>query len=441
MNRLFNRIKTFFARHAGYAIFFIVGLAVLVGAETGVLVYLNNVYLHESDHYKVTRLTSSASAVQKRHALTLDVGAQNVSVSHDGNYLAYLENGSIHVVDMNTGQSTAVPAVPNRSVAYFEWVYDRDRLTIVEKNTTLRDDGTDTSSAKKSGGTSRSDSSDKSSDYFAELYSFDMSDKTITLVRDYMNNHDVLISLNSAGDTISDMDMSTETVVTYLKITSASGRDRLWEANITVKNAAISNLPTHDIGRIQSLKSSDDLLYEDKDTGHVYLYDAKKDNSTVFSINNEKNLRLLGFDQNDNQYFGITQNNLITSVVYGNPISQTWQTIALPAPVDPSLISVAYSGAVYVNNKDALTVKELVSGKSAAYTGNVLCIYDSGFYSMDNNSVEDHPIGTTARTSTSSGTASGTSSSQSSSSSASLSLSIASNTSAQYKKPASGSSK
>lgn len=435
MNRFWNRIKTMLTRYTGYLLFFVVGLAVLIGAEAGVLYYLDHVYLHESDHYQVTRLASSSSAAQKHHSLTLSGSAQNVVVSHDGGYLAYLENGTIQIVNMTTGETSTVPAVANRTVAYFEWVYDRNRLTIVEKSTGANDSSTSSSSSRKSSSSSRSSSS---GDSFAELYSYDLSDKTIQLVRDYMNDKDVKISLNSANDVITDMDMSTETVVTYLKITSTTGRSRLWEANITVKNAALSDLPTHNIGKIQSLKSSDDLLYEDQDTGHVYLYNAKTQNSTLYSINDQNNLKLLGFDQNDNQYVGIVQNNLVTSIAYGNPISKTWQALSLPSPVDPTAISVAYSGSVFVNDKNTTTVKELVSGKSETYTGSLLGIYGSGFYSLSNGTVEDHPMAATS--SKTSSTSSGSSSTSSSSGSSTLTASAAPNTSARYKSSASGSS-
>lgn len=417
-----------------YGALFLAGLAVLVGAEAGVLYYLNNVYLHENDHYQVTRLSSSSSQSQKHHALTLSSAAQDISVSHDGNYLAYLENGTIQIADMTSGQLTTVPAQKNRVVSYFKWVYDHDRLIIVEKNTPgsgSADDSVSSSSGTKS---SRSSSSD---DYFAEFYSFDMSDKSIQLVRDYMNDNDVRISLNSASDSITDMDMSTETVVTYLKITSSAGRSRLWEANITVRNAALSDLPTHNIGKIQSLKSSDGLLYEDSDTGHVYLYSAKKETSTIFSVNGQKDLRLLGFDQSDNQYFGIVQNNLVTSIAYGNPLTQTWQTISLPVPTDPAAILVAYNGTVYVNDPSAYTMKELADGKATAYTGSVAGIYDSGFYTLDSGVVTDHPVSTAASSGVSSAasgsTASGTPSAAASSSKGSISLSVASATSERYK--------
>lgn len=428
MNRIWNRVKTMLTQHTGYVIFFVVGLAVLIGAETGILYYLNAVYLRESNHYTVTRLTSSASTAQKHHKLTLDSNVQNTVVSRNGDYLAYLENGTIQVVNMNTGEATAVPAVANRTVAYFEWVYDRDRLTIVEKNTGT-DDNSTSSTRKKSSGASSS-----SSDYFAELYSFDLSDKSIQLVRDYMNNQDVKISLNSANDVISDMDMSTETVVTYLKITSSTGRSRLWEANITVKNAAISNLPTHNIGKIQSLKSSDDLLFEDNDSGHVDLYSAKTDSFSLFSVNGETNLKLLGFDQNDDQYFGIVQNNMVTSIVYGDPTAKTWKTLSLATPVDPSAISVAYSGAVYLNDKTTSTVRELASGKSATYTGSFLCAYSSGFYALSNGVVEDHPMITnTSNTTSAVSSNSSISSAASSSSSSKITASAAPSTSARYK--------
>ncbi len=421
-----------FKKHAWLRtlLIFFIGTAVLAGAETGGLFYLNNVYLHENDHYTVTRLTSSSLSSTAHHAAELDSSAQDISVSHDGDYLAYLENGQINIIDMTSGKTSSVPSVSGRSVLYFKWVYDRDRLSIVETNASSSSSSSESGSSSVSlsetalaSRPSRSYRSLSESDsVYAELYSYSLSDNSIQLVRDYMDDTDIKISLGSSTDTISAMDMSTETVVTYLKITSSSGYSRLWEVNVTVRNAAVSDLATHDIGNIQVLRSSDGAFYEDKTSGYVYLYKASKETSTLYSINGQKNLCLLGTDSSDDQYFGTVTNGKVTAILYGDPSGSSWKTLSLASPVDASAISVAYSGAVYVNDASSHVVKELTGNTSTSYKGTLLAVYDGGFYTISDGKVKDHPVegaGTASSSSSSSSdseTSSGTSSSSSSSS-------------------------
>mgnify|MGYP001212974789 CR=1 FL=1 len=376
-----------------YLFLFLIGFLVLVAIELGAILYVNNVYLRENDHYRVTRINSSSSGSVKHHTLSLPSDAKSISVSHDGNYLAYLENGQIKIADMQSGSTSSVSAEKNRSISYFKWVYDRDRLTIVEKGSSVSSSSHSQSSTDKNGSSrtsSDSSTSTNTTDYFAELYSYDMSDKTTQLVRDYMNNKDVHIALNSPKDTITGMDMSTETVVTYLKITSTTGRSRLWEANVTVQNAALPDLPTHTIGNIQSLKSTNDLLFEDSDSGQVYQYNATDKDYTPLSINGNTSLRLLGFDQSEKVYVGIMNGGKVTSIAYGDLSKNNWAFLTPPSAVDPADLSVTYDGKVYYNNAPAQTMSNLSDNTSTPYSGTVLGSYTNGFYALKDNTVTDN---------------------------------------------------
>lgn len=383
---------------------FILGVAVLVGLEAGVLYYINNVYLTQGNHYTITRITSSAVSAAKHRALTLPSGATGASVSSDGDYFAWLENGQIQIADMLSGGTTAVAPQKDRAIDSFKWVYGNDRLTILEKNTT----------------------EDRKKGYFDEIYGYDVDSKTTEVLTNYQNNNSVInISLNSSKETVADLDFSNETTVYYFKLTTPSsssssssrsssgssrasssssssssgssssaasgGRSRIWRLNNPDFNDAI-DLPIRTIGHINSAKSDDYLLAEDSSTGHVYLYNGLKDNYTVYSVNGNKNLRLLDFDQEDNQYIGLVENGKVTSVVYGDAVKKQWQTLTLPTPADADDIHVAYSGAVFVDDPAAQTVTELTSGASTAYTGSLLAVYDGGFYSVADGAVQDHPV-------------------------------------------------
>lgn len=384
---------------------FILGVAVLVGLEAGVLYYVNNVYLTQGNHYTITRVTSSAVSAAKHRALTLPSGATGASVSSDGNYFAWLENGQIQIADMLSGGTTAVAPQKDRTIDSFKWVYGNDRLTILEKNTT----------------------EDRKKGYFDEIYGYDVDSKTTEVLTNYQNDNSVInISLNSSKETVADLDFSNETTVYYFKLTTPSsssssssrsssgssrassssssssssgsssaaasgGRSRIWRLNNPDFNDAI-DLPIRTIGHINSAKSDDYLLVEDSSTGHVYLYNGLKDNYNIYSVNGNKNLRLLDFDQEDNQYIGLVENGKVTSVVYGDAVKKQWQTLTLPTPADANDIHVAYSGAVFVDDPEAQTVTELTSSTSTAYTGSLLAVYDGGFYSVADGAVQDHPV-------------------------------------------------
>lgn len=78
-------------------------------------------------------------------------------------------------------------------VSSYKWIYDRNRIIIAKIST--------------SGYT-----------YYGKLYYFDMTDKNMTEIRDNYYNKDIKISLTGSSDSVTGIDMSAQTDLTFLKV-------------------------------------------------------------------------------------------------------------------------------------------------------------------------------------------------------------------------------
>jgi hypothetical protein len=126
----------------------------------------------------------------------------------------------------------------------------------------------------------------------------------MTEIRDNNTNQDLKIPISSGNDSVAQIDMSTETGVTYVKIADRNGISRLWKINSFVGAQRMRNTVTGNIGRILCLKTSDSLLYEDRSNGRVYQYNT----ASSIKINSTRGLKLLGIDNADNVYLAAMNN-------------------------------------------------------------------------------------------------------------------------------------
>ncbi len=67
--------------------------------------------------------------------------------------------------------------------------------------------------------------------------------------------------------------------------------------------------------------------------------------------------------------------------------------LILPKPVSKEDIIVDYSGKVYINDKSAGSVLELISKKTIKYEGDLLQSYSKGIISINGNKLTKYEIG------------------------------------------------
>lgn len=364
-----------------YFRFFICGLAVLVTVETGVVIYLNYNYLADRSTFTVNHIKTNASSAKSTVSVPLPGDAQQIACSHDGRYVSYLLDGTIDIVDMTTGSKLSVPQAAGMNVSAFTWVYDRDRLILAETS------GGSSSSSSGLSKKSSSQSDDNNDDgYYLKTYYFDMKDKSLIEIRNNDSKHDIKIDLSSKSDQVTGIDLSVDTVVTYLKVTDKSGKSRIWEINVMVGDdkSQISTV-TKTIGKIQCVKADDVLLYESESTGKIY----RSGSSTSLSVNGGTSLKLLGFDGDDNVYVGKVSDGKVTAVYDGPYTGSDWQKVAeLDTSADASAIHVTYSGSVYLSDTHAKTITELKTGRQVSYTGKLIGMCDGGYLTSSDGSMK-----------------------------------------------------
>ena len=277
--------------------FFILGTTAIFVLEACIAFYLNNFYIKDTGDYSVVKVPSTVVKHAPLRKISIGSRATRLSASHDGSYLAYLQGGLLVLADFATGQKINVPHVSSMKISDYKWIYDRDRLIITEI---------------KTGGYP----------YYGKMYYIDMKDRKLVEIRDNYYNRDVKIALYGSGDTVSDLDMSAETNLTFLKVTYGSGKSKLWESNIMVSTNPLNKAVTKSIGRIACLKMSETLFYENLYNGMVYRYGS----NTPIKIGGNTQFKLMGVDQNDNIYLAKMNGRMTGCVYYGNPLKRIWKS-------------------------------------------------------------------------------------------------------------------
>ncbi len=358
-----------------YIRFFATGLAILLVVESGALIYVDRSVLQEKTDVKVQEIKNNVTSKPAGLKIELDSSAKNVKASYDGEYLAYTSGGTLEILNLINGKKTQIPMGQNMNLGFYKWVYDRDLLNIAEI----------------SGGYS---------DY-AKLYNLDAkelasSNVPVEIVNSANTTGTVSaakIPLASKKSTISDIDFSTSTVITYLKVSRNGYSDILRKFNLPDQNMPYSISATN-IGRIQCLKDQDALLYENKDTGKVCVagYGA-------LNIEGKTQFRLLGFDSSDNVYLASGSSGTTDRVYYGSietddgsgsttvNLYPTMQSVDLPQMTDTGNIYISINGGIYVNDSANNIFTNAVTGKEISYRGSVLSVYGKGFITEDNGEV------------------------------------------------------
>jgi hypothetical protein len=371
--------KSFFIR---YSIYLFTGIGALLILELGAMIYVNDVYLADNSAYSVVKVTRELAATLKYESVDVGIDSAQEAGSFDGRYVASLSGGTVSITDLASGDKAIVGNVSGMKAEHFQWLYDRDWLAIAEK-------------------------SDNATRYpNVKLYSYDIADKTLTEIRNNTANQDLKIQLSSNADSVTQIDMSTGTGVTYVKVTGKNGTSKLWKVNSFVGVERMENTIEGDIGKIVCLKTADDLLYEDSSNGRVYRYST----GSSLSINGTRSLKLLGIDSADNVYLAAMSNGKTKTVYYGSVSAGRWNAVSLGKTVDPADIYVTFDGGVYLNDTSNSSIsKVLVGGQSlqtdsktpksssesgasssqsqadmAAYKGRLLDVFVNGFITIDN---------------------------------------------------------
>ncbi|EPR11960.1 hypothetical protein [Ruminiclostridium papyrosolvens] len=323
--------------------------------QFGVLLYMNNVFLSTNVDVSV----SENSAVKQKPStgeFKVPEGAQMISLSFNAKFGAYLDDGELHIIDVDKGKSKTVAGTGKDKITYFRWLPDRD-MVIYSSDTKNGQNGT------------------------VQVSTYEADSETS---RDYPE-----LSGLPAKSQVKDIELSPYTNMVYAKVQTSDTRARIIRFNVMGQYARVMTVDSSIV--IKECTYTNKLVYQEKGK-QINIYDGiKKANSRVpIDVNN---VTVLGIDLNDTLYIGELDNNGMVTQIYSQKIednselTDNWTKMSMKETASPENIVVTGNGNLYINNKNENRVKNLKNDLKASYRGEFIEILEGVLVSKDENKV------------------------------------------------------
>lgn len=306
------------------------------------LLYLDKKIFANTNTFKAVKVEEEPK--NKDIEITLPEG-KDFSVSFDGKFISYFENGQVNLINTKTGEAIKVENEADSEVSNYEWLSDRNRLLLVEK---------------------KKQSSTKSK---LTIYYYDASKKEKGKMKELDN-----VAESAKVDKIK---ASTLTNVTYIKVNEKGVKSSIYRIDIN-HDITRPNLMSSAVSNMDVFPRDDIFVYEDSINGSIYT--TKSNKKLAF---NEK-ITLLKVDSEDIVYVGSLSGDKISKITYGKLSDETskWKTTTLKEPIDKKDIHITRKGEILVNDNLNGIVTNLTTSKETSYKGNLLCVYDTGIASV-----------------------------------------------------------
>lgn len=328
-------------------------LAVVI--QQSIFLYLENVYLATDYEIKAEKVEEEKpeEPQEVNEEIALKDGVENISVSHDGRFVAYVDGENLKVLDSKENKENVFNPENKGDVVFYKWLTEGSSMIVIQK-------------VKEKG------------EIYYEPISYNAKKDTVTNIVDF-NYNEIRIPVNSNNEFIENVEFSTATNVFYIKIRKGNGKSDLYSLNVMNQMTLVRE--NKDIGDIVVPTTNANCVMEMGD-GVTILHSP--DN---IYIPNVSKARILGADINDYVYFGEEVNGSITKIYYTtlNGENLKWNILELSKSVSKEDISIDYSGKIYINDKVSKTVTELTTRKAINYEGEFLQVYSDGIISKTGN--------------------------------------------------------
>lgn len=310
------------------------------------LMFLNN-YVSRTGKLKFTSVELSDD-ISNTIEIKLPTKAENFKVSHDGNYLAYMINGKIVIMDLVAEQPVKTIEGKEGPVIYYRWLPDRNMVIYA----------TDVSTQ----------------------YSGKIKLKTYEIDTDIEREYPVLKNLSKPCK-VDAVELSTFTKVLYVKISNNSGRAVIYKFNIMNNLSWVMETDSRTVIYEANLC---DMLFYQNDRFKIAYRDGSDGSRKTLGFSGK--MALLAVDSEDRVYTGeLDEDNNIKAIHYGKidePLS-SWKIEKLEKPVKPEQIYITRNGSIYMVSEDSNTIRNIVSGKEKELKGKIVDIIN-GFVAMKN---------------------------------------------------------
>ena len=294
--------------------------------QTAFLSWLNYVYLPNRGHFKSTMYEAEFLAVKNR-SYRLPEGADDISVSYDGLYAAYMLDGQIVIADLDGGREIKRLGPAGGKITYHRWLPDREMLIYAIKE--------------------------------PEGKSGRVRISTYDVIPDLDRSYPDIKGLPE-GSAVIDIELSPMTNIVYPKIQTSNTRARIYRFDIMDNLSLIFKTDLTTV--IKETLYTDNLVYQV--AGERTRVRNGKNGKTSYVPVKQAHL-LLDIDGRDFIYAGITdKSGNVSEIRYGKAGAEAadWNSISLSDPASADDIMITADGSVYVVDRQARTVECVKDG-------------------------------------------------------------------------------
>ncbi|KEH97512.1 hypothetical protein Z962_03065 [Clostridium botulinum C/D str. BKT12695] len=384
-------------------------VCISLGVQIAVLYYVDT-YLFSTENVSSKIVSTKVEDNKKNRKSNINIevpeSAQNKALSGDGQYLAYVENERLKIVDTYSGDEENIELQEGLHMSFYKWAPDRNILLIAAK---------------------------KKSDEKAKFifYSYDAEKGEKEKLQN--KNGEETCFTAPRGTEVKDIELSPFTNMIYIKSGLAGGKSNIHKINIMQKLDKVDT-KVDIIGDIKIIPNDDSIAYESVNQNKVYITGCEN----CIKVDGVNKASLIDVDDNDviyvgeiegsseqgtckikNVYRGVMDKKLFAtkrkesdrdreksteskhkvkkkntstlknkeSVRESKPktrenISYRWDRMPLDKSVDKKDIFVSRDGKIYINDNLKGVVIELGSNTEIKYKGTFLQMYDGGIASI-----------------------------------------------------------
>jgi hypothetical protein len=312
-----------------------------------------------NSYFKSTLLNTDVDAeriVKKKEpikyaAINIPSDAKKIEASYDGKYISYYENSNLTVVNCSDATKNTVNADKNFTQIYSKWLPDINSMILCERNLLQKNS--------------------------ISFFTYNAETNVKQSPSD-TNNSSLKLLLNSSKDTISDVEMSTQMGIMFIKTLKSDTTNDIF--NIDVNGHTLTTFKSKNIGRISVFNHRPELIYDDIASKKIKVKDTKWNSGT-------KKMAILGTSDSDNLYLGVLEDTKVTKIIYGsvdNTIDK-WTSIKLNQAANPDSLILNESGSVYEKDSSSEKIINLLTNKSVEYSGTLIKITDDVIISLKND--------------------------------------------------------
>lgn len=313
--------------------------------------YIENKYLAYSD-ITIEKVEVKEEEKENKEEIKLSSNIGEVTVSSDGRYVAYENEGKLEILDSINGTKNKINIEDSSNIEFYEWLNNDNNMIIINK---VKD----------------------ANNYYFEPIAYSAKNNEERKISDFDLN-EIKIDANE-GDSIDNVVFSTLTHSIYIKVKKSDTYYDLYYANVMNQLEKVKE--NENIGQLVVPTSNTNAVMEIG--GEINILN-RNENVTIPNVDDAK---ILGTDINDNVYFAKEENGKVTDIYFADLSNDNyiWNNYHLEMSIPKEDIIIDYSGKIYSNNKEESYVIEITTNKKVNYTGRVVQSYSEGIIVREEN--------------------------------------------------------